>query len=144
MKLALLVSASLAITGVVHAADEKPAAKSAEAPKAAASAETKDVTPAEAEALLKEKKNAVVLDVRTAEEFQAGHIEGAKNVDFMDDKFAEQLAGMDKNTPYVLHCAAGGRSTRALKKMNELGFKSIYHMNGGFNAWKEAGKPVAK
>jgi rhodanese-related sulfurtransferase len=145
MKIPHLLIASLVVSSTLAIAqDQSATSTAAKAPATSAAAQVKNVTPAEAEALMKEKKDVVVLDVRTPEEFQSGHIAGAKNVDFQDDKFAEQLAGLDKNAPYVLHCAAGGRSTRALKKMNELGFKTIYHMNGGFNAWKEAGKPVAK
>lgn len=103
-----------------------------------------NVTPDQAEKLLKEKKDIVVLDVRTAEEFKGGHIAGAKNVDFQSDDFKKQVAALDKSKTYLLHCASGGRSTRALKILDEDKFPNVYHMNGGFSAWKEAGKPVTK
>jgi len=104
----------------------------------------KDVTPDQAEKLLKERKDVTVLDVRTPEEFQTGHIAKAKNLDALDGEFEESLAGLDRNQSYVLHCAAGGRSARVLDQMTALGFKSIYHMPGGIRGWKEAGKPLEK
>lgn len=107
------------------------------------SAKVKDVTPDEAEKLIKEKK-AVVLDIRTPDEFAEGHIEGAINVDFLSDKFSEQLAKLDKGTPVIVHCGSGGRSTRSLPKIEDQKFLQIYHLNKGFKAWLEAGKPVKK
>lgn len=104
----------------------------------------KNVDPAEAAALLGEPGKVVVLDVRTPAEFQAGHIAGATNVDFRASSFAENLRGLDKNKPYLMHCQAGGRSTRALETMRELGFTQVYHLDGGVQAWKEEGKPLVK
>jgi rhodanese-related sulfurtransferase len=110
----------------------------------ASAADSANVTPDQAEKLLKEKKDIVVLDVRTPEEFKEGHIAGAKNVDFQSEDFKKQVAALDKSKTYLLHCAAGGRSARALKVLDEDKFSHVYHLNGGFSAWKEAGKPVAK
>jgi rhodanese-related sulfurtransferase len=107
-------------------------------------ADSTNVTPDEAEKLLKENKGIVVLDVRTAEEFSEGHIAGAKNLDFHGDDFAKQLNALDKSKTYLVHCASGGRSAKACKLMGEDKFSKIYHMNGGFSAWKQAGKPIAK
>jgi rhodanese-related sulfurtransferase len=103
-----------------------------------------NVTPDQAEKLLKEKKEIVVLDVRTPEEFKDGHIAGAKNVDFQGDDFKKQVAALDKSKTYLVHCAAGGRSSRALKVLEADKFEHVYHLNDGFNGWKQAGKPVAK
>jgi rhodanese-related sulfurtransferase len=103
-----------------------------------------NVTPDQAEKLLKEKKEIVVLDVRTPEEFKDGHIAGAKNVDFQSDDFKKQVASLDKSKTYLVHCAAGGRSARALKVLEGDKFEHLYHLNDGFNGWKQAGKPVAK
>lgn len=118
---------------------------------AAAETETKveHVTAQEAAkrlaAPVKEKeKPLAVLDVRTPEEFKGGHIKGAKNVDFNDDGFEKELAKLDKERPVLVHCAAGGRSTRSLKILKKLGFKTVLHLDGGINAWKEAGLPLSK
>jgi rhodanese-related sulfurtransferase len=111
---------------------------------AAPATAVKNVTVDEAEKLLKENKQIVVLDVRTADEFKAGHIAGAKNIDIMSDDFAKQIGALDKDRTYLVHCAAGGRSARACKALDGQQFKSLLHMNQGFSAWEKAGKPVEK
>ncbi|HEX5221142.1 MAG TPA: rhodanese-like domain-containing protein [Verrucomicrobiae bacterium] len=85
-----------------------------------------------------------VLDVRTPEEFAEGHIAGATNINFMGKDFAAQIAKLDTNKVYLVHCASGGRSRRCLPQLKQLGLKQIYHFDGGFSAWEDAGKPVAK
>lgn len=104
----------------------------------------KNVTTDEVQKLMKDDPNVVVLDVRTAEEFAAGHIAGAKNIDIMSPDFAKQIAALDKSQTYVIHCAAGGRSARACKAPEVQQLKSVYHMNEGFKAWEKSGKPVGK
>jgi len=105
--------------------------------------EVKHATPADAETLIKAKK-VVVIDVRTPDEFKGGHIAGAKNIDFQGADFATTLGQLDRKQTYLVHCAAGGRSTRSLKQFKELGFKSVVHLDGGISAWQKAGKPVEK
>ena len=85
-----------------------------------------------------------VLDVRTPEEFAEGHIAGATNINFMAKDFATQIEKLDRNKIYLVHCASGGRSKRCLPQLKQLGLQQIYHLDGGFSAWEEAGKPVAK
>ncbi|MHA3770357.1 rhodanese-like domain-containing protein [Verrucomicrobiota bacterium sgz303538] len=142
MKAPTLLCVALLVAGSSFADDKDKAAAPAQAATSPAAAAPKNVTPDEAEKLLKSQKDVVVLDVRTPDEFEAGHIAGAKNVDFQSDDFAQKIAQLDKNKTYLVHCAAGGRSTRALKQLKD--FKSVYHMNGGISAWKEAGKPLEK
>jgi rhodanese-related sulfurtransferase len=95
-------------------------------------------------AKLIDQKSVVVLDVRTAGEFSDGHIEGAQNIDFTEDSFKTKVAALDKSKSYLVHCASGGRSTKSLETFKKLGFASITHLDGGFNAWKAAGQKVAK
>jgi len=97
-----------------------------------------DVTPVDAQKLLAENKNVRVLDVRTPEEYAEGHIAGAVNVDFKSADFAEKLAKLDKDKAYVLHCRSGNRSGKSLPILKQQSFGTIYHLNKGFNAWKEA------
>src|SRR5690606_14763674 len=106
--------------------------------------EIPDLDPEAAERWLARNPDAVVLDVRTPEEFASGHLEGARNIDFMDASFAEKLAALDRSGPYLIHCASGGRSSRALRTLQELGFQTVVHLDGGLNAWREAGKPVTR
>lgn len=104
----------------------------------------KHVDAAGAAKLLADQKKVEVLDVRTPDEFAEGHIAGAKNIDFQAKDFADKLGGLDKTQTYLVHCAAGGRSTRALETFQKLGFTHIVHLDGGMNAWKKAGQPVTK
>ena len=99
--------------------------------------------PAAAQKLLADSK-VRVLDIRTPAEFAAGHIQGAKLVDFNASDFKAKLGELDRNQPYLLHCASGRRSTKALETFKALGFQEIIHLDGGFNAWKAAGKPVVR
>ena len=98
---------------------------------------------AAAQKLITEKKVSV-LDLRTDAEFAGGHIAGAKQLDFNAPDFKAKLAALDRDQPYLVHCASGGRSTKALTTFKALGFKNVTHLDGGFNAWKAAGKPVAR
>ncbi|MFZ4764445.1 MAG: rhodanese-like domain-containing protein [Roseimicrobium sp.] len=91
-----------------------------------------------------ESGKVLVLDVRTQDEFAEGHIAGAKVVDFTESDFEQKAAALDRKQAYLVHCAAGGRSTNSLAVFRKLGFSSIYHLDGGFKAWQKAGKPVAK
>jgi rhodanese-related sulfurtransferase len=84
----------------------------------------------------------VVLDVRTPEEFAEGHLEGAVLVDFYAADFAEQLAALDTDVPYLVYCRSGNRSGQALGVMDQLGFTSVVDVDGGIVAWTGAGLPV--
>ena len=88
--------------------------------------------------------NVAIIDVRTADEFKDGHLKDAKNIDIMAADFEAQLAKLDKTQPTLVHCQAGGRSTRALKVFEKLGFTHLIHLDDGFGGWEAAGKPVVK
>ena len=89
-------------------------------------------------------RTTYLLDVRTPEEFAAGKIEGATNIDFRADDFATKLGKLDKTKTYLVHCRSGGRSTESLKAFKELGFTSVIHLDGGMIAWEKAGGAVVK
>jgi rhodanese-related sulfurtransferase len=89
-------------------------------------------------------KSAVILDVRTPKEYQAGHLPGAVNVDFNAPDFDQKIAKLDKDKTYLVHCAVGGRSAKACDKMSALPFKDVYNLEGGIKAWEKAGKKVVK
>lgn len=113
-------------------------------PSIAAPEPVKNVAVADAAKLIVERKDVVVLDLRTDDEFKAGHIAGAKNIDFLGSDFAKKVGEFDKSKTYLVHCASGGRSTRSLDVFKSQKFTSILHMNEGFKAWSAAGKPVEK
>ncbi len=103
----------------------------------------KHVKADEASKIIADGKVAVI-DVRTPDEFKDGHIQGAKNIDIMGNDFEAQLGKLDKTQPTLVHCQAGGRSTRALKVFEKLGFTNLIHLDEGFGGWEAAGKPVVK
>lgn len=86
------------------------------------------------------QKNVQLVDVRTAEEFREGHIKGAKNIDFFADDFLKHFRSFDKDEPLYLYCRTGNRSAKASKQLSEAGFKHIIDLEGGYKAWKAAGK----
>jgi len=97
-----------------------------------------------ASALLASRPDVVVLDVRTPGEIEKGHIQGAVFADFNGSEFKTQLAGLDRRAPYIVHCRSGGRSTKALTTLKEMGFTDITHMDGGIKGWKKADLPLTK
>lgn len=84
-------------------------------------------------------ENLVILDVRTADEFAEGHLEGAVMLDFYRDDFADQVALLDPDVPYLLYCRSGNRSGQTATIMSELGFTDVADVDGGIVAWTEAG-----
>lgn len=87
-------------------------------------------------------EDLVVLDVRTPEEYAEGHLEGAILVDFYDPDFADQLAELDPDKPYLLYCRSGNRSGQAADIMDTLGFSNVADVDGGILAWATSGNPI--
>ncbi len=84
----------------------------------------------------------VILDVRTADEFAEGHLEGATMIDFYLDDFADRLADLDRDVPYLVYCRSGNRSEQAVGIMRELGFADVADVDGGITSWVDAGLPT--
>ena len=99
---------------------------------------------AEGAAKLISEGKVVIVDVRSKEEFGDGHLKGALNIDILESDFEAKLGKLDKNKPVLVHCQAGGRSTRSLPVFEKLGFTQVFHLDGGYGGWVEAGKPVEK
>lgn len=88
--------------------------------------------------------NVQLLDVRTQEEFDEGHIAGALLVDVNDSAFVEKaIAVLDVNRPVAVYCRSGRRSARAASLLTENHFK-VTNLNGGVMAWQDAGKTLIK
>ncbi len=85
-------------------------------------------------------KEKVLLDVRTPKEFEEGHIKGAKNLNFFDKTFKDELAKLDKKTPVYVYCRSGGRSGKAMSMMKEMGFETVYNLMGGYLSWSKNAK----
>jgi len=91
---------------------------------------------------LKETENSFVLDVRTPEEFESGHLKTATNINFYDNDFREQIAKIDKQKTIFVYCKGGGRSAEAASQLTNAGFKNVYDLNGGIMAWDNENLPI--
>lgn len=85
-----------------------------------------------------EANKVVLIDVRTPKEFQQGSIKNSENIDFYDPQFTAQFTEFNKEEPIYLFCHSGGRSNKAARKLETLGFKEIYDLKGGFSSWKSS------
>ncbi|MBI1288771.1 MAG: rhodanese-like domain-containing protein [Flavobacteriales bacterium] len=85
-----------------------------------------------------------VLDVRTPAEWKEGIMKGATMANLYDDDFKAQLEKLDKEKPVAVYCKVGGRSGEAMSMMRDMGFKEVYNLKGGMDAWKQAGKPTVQ
>ncbi len=89
----------------------------------------------------------MVLDVRTPQEVDAGHIKNSININIHDEDFVERVKKLNPAKTYLVHCASGsptGRSRKSVDVLLSLGAEKVYHLNGGFTAWEKAGKPVER
>jgi phage shock protein E len=82
-----------------------------------------------ADALALVADGAEVVDVRTPEEFDTGHLDGAVNIDYQAADFADRVAELPREASYVVYCASGRRATGAVEQMRDLGFTDV--VNGG-------------
>lgn len=89
-----------------------------------------------------ETPNVQLIDVRTAEEYADGHLKGARNMNVNREDYKEQFNTLDKNRPVYVYCLSGGRSGNAAKIMQNMGFREVYNMEGGFMKWDAAGKHI--
>ncbi len=88
------------------------------------------------------QKNIQVLDVRTPGEYQTGHLKNALLADWMNqEEFAKKVSSLDKSKTVYTYCQVGGRSSKAATLLKEKGY-TVYNLEGGIAAWKQAGKPV--
>ena len=84
----------------------------------------------------------VILDVRTPEEYDGGHIENAYLLNFRSDSFKDELEKMDKNKKYYVYCRTGRRSRKAVKLMKERGYNEAHNVIGGIDKWKRNRLPI--
>jgi rhodanese-related sulfurtransferase len=103
----------------------------------------KDIGNLEATRLIN-SANAVLVDVRETKEFEGGRLPKAVHIPLsqLDSRGSELARFVGK--PVVAYCMTGNRSRMAGKALERVGFKDIYHLHGGYRAWKDAGLPVEK
>lgn len=93
---------------------------------------------------IKSCPEAMVLDVRTPEEFEKGHLPTAQNIDWNATDFDAKTAALDKSKTVFIYCLSGARSRDAAAKMRADGFKTVVEMQGGILKWRAANLPEAK
>jgi thioredoxin len=102
-----------------------------------------DVNATDFQTEIKSADAGQILDVRTIDEYNKGHIEGAILADISSNLFQEVTAKLDKNKPVFVYCLSGGRSSSAASQLQSMGFKSIVNLSGGMLAWQSANLPVS-
>lgn len=92
---------------------------------------------------LNQSNDAIILDVRTPEEFQQGHLKNALNINYYDADFNTKISEFSKEKPVFVYCLSGGRSRAAAQQLTKNGFLNVYELNGGIMAWKKQQLPLA-
>lgn len=86
-------------------------------------------------------KDKTLLDVRTLDEYVAGHLSNAWNIDWNSDTFDVAVSKIDKTKPVFVYCMAGSRSAAAAERLRHMGFEVVYELRGGIQKWRIAGLP---
>jgi rhodanese-related sulfurtransferase len=90
------------------------------------------------------RQDALVLDVRNAEEFQRGHILNARNIPLSQIDTRHGDIARYKDKPVIVTCESGNRSGAAAATLRKQGFAQVFNLSGGVAAWQQAGLPVEK
>ena len=97
-----------------------------------------DISARTAAALLQENQSNpdfIILDIRTPREFEAGHIKGARNIDFYAQSFAKEFRSLDRKKTYLIYCRSGNRSKQLMGAVEKMHFKQVFHMRSGLVDW---------
>lgn len=94
--------------------------------------------------VLSKNKNIVILDVRTSQEFSAGHLKAAINIDIYQENFYSRIDKLNKKNTYVVYCRTNNRSRVAVEYMKQKGFEAVYQMMDGFPGWVANNLPSVK
>jgi len=100
------------------------------------------VTPQEAKALIETRKDLLLVDVRSPEEFRGGSLPGATLIPFWD--FTKGRYDLPKDKPILLICAVGGRSLACGQMLAAKGYREVYNLKGGLDAWVEQRVPLPR
>lgn len=96
----------------------------------------KNVTAEEANKLINENKELVILDVRSLGEYSGGHIPGSKLIP--SNQIAQRISELSEyiDKPILVYCASGGRSPGAVEALVQNNFSQVYHLNRGISSWR--------
>ena len=84
-----------------------------------------------------------LLDVRTLEEFQSGHISRANNIDFFSENFIDKIKEFDTSLNLILYCRTDNRSSKSAKILLNNDYENIFVLKGGIEEWISQGNPVS-
>ena len=84
----------------------------------------------------------ILVDVRTAEEYESGHIQDAVNFDFYSESFQNDILTLDKSSSIILYCRTQNRSTKTANYLKENGYKEITVLEGGITSWVKNGNDL--
>jgi rhodanese-related sulfurtransferase len=90
------------------------------------------------------RRNAVVVDLRPAAEYANGHLPSARHLDFSELQAKIGQIAKNKSNPVLLVCQNGLQSNKASRIAREAGYTEVHVLQGGLNAWQQAGMPVVK
>jgi thioredoxin len=93
------------------------------------------IAPKEFAEKIKTTQNPQILDVRTSDEFESEHLKNAVNLNWNGEDFSAKAEAYDKSKPVFVYCLSGGRSKKAAAKLKELGFTTVYELDGGIMNW---------
>jgi len=141
VKLIPRLAALVAVAALLVGCSSSPLSPTTGPTAATAPAAGSSVSPADFAAATK-LPDTVILDVRTPQEFAAGHLANAVNVDVEDAGFTSNIATLDQSKTYAVYCRSGNRSKVAMSAMAQAGFTQFYDLDGGINAWQSAGGEV--
>ena len=102
-----------------------------------------EVGPAEAVQLIN-RRDAVVLDVRDADDYKSGHITNARHVPEAELEARAKELEKVKSKPIIVSCARGNRSAGVAGRLRKLGFNEVFSLRGGLTAWQQANMPLEK
>ena len=84
----------------------------------------------------------ILVDVRTIEEYESGHIQGAVNFDFYSESFDNDILTLDKSSSIILYCRTQNRSTKTANYLKENGYNEITVIAGGITSWVKNGNDL--
>lgn len=139
----LIAVFSFAVAGCGDSASDAPDTVTAEQSATIEEVSVENVGPVQFDSLITTLGDqALLLDVRSPEEWATGIISGSTLLNYYDDGFAAALKDLPRKEYALVYCKAGGRSAEAADMLKGLGYKHVYNLNGGIDAWTETGLSV--
>lgn len=146
MKKKLFILIALCLASCSNSPSQPESKQTAKVTPAAASQEQGGVyatyPPGQVMDLIRQKKDLLIIDVRSPEELREGKIENSTLIPFWD--IMKGNYNIPQGRPVLLICAVGGRSYAAMQILAQKGYKEIYNLQGGISAWKQANLPLVQ